>query len=125
LKFDNTIRKFGFKANVEDNCVYAKFKNAKFIFLVLYVDDILLASNDVSLLMHLYIKDFGEVYFVLGLRFIMIEIEGVLGLSHKAYIDKILKRYGMTSAVYHLHPLSRAISMGNISVPRIRSSSSK
>ena len=51
LKFDNTIRKFGFKANIEDNCVYAKFKNAKFIFLVLYVDDILLKSNDVSLLL--------------------------------------------------------------------------
>ena len=38
------------KENVEDNCVYAKFKNGKFIFLVLYVDDILLASSDVSLL---------------------------------------------------------------------------
>ena len=38
------------KENVDDNCVYAKFKNGKFIFLVLYVDDILLASSDVSLL---------------------------------------------------------------------------
>ena len=27
LKFDSTIRKFGFQENVEDNCVYAKFKN--------------------------------------------------------------------------------------------------
>jgi hypothetical protein len=31
LKFDETIRKFGFKENKEDNCVYAKFKNGKFI----------------------------------------------------------------------------------------------
>ena len=38
------------KDNVEDNCVNTKFKNGKFIFLVLYVDDILLASSDVSLL---------------------------------------------------------------------------
>ena len=38
------------KENVEDDCVYAKFKNGKFIFLILYVDDILLASSDVSLL---------------------------------------------------------------------------
>ena len=42
MKFDQTIRNFGFKENVEDNCVYAKFKNGKFIFLVLYVDDIIL-----------------------------------------------------------------------------------
>jgi hypothetical protein len=50
LKFDETITKFGFRPNVEDNCVYAKFKNGKFIFLILYVDDILLASSDVRLL---------------------------------------------------------------------------
>jgi hypothetical protein len=50
LKFDETITKFGFKPNVENNCVYAKFKNGKFIFLILYVDDILLASSVVRLL---------------------------------------------------------------------------
>ena len=38
------------KENVEDNCVNTKFKNKKFIFLILYVDDILLVSSDVSLL---------------------------------------------------------------------------
>ena len=51
LKFDQTIKNFGFKENVKDNCVYTKFKNGKFIFLVLYVDDILLVSSDVSLLL--------------------------------------------------------------------------
>jgi hypothetical protein len=50
LKFNETIKRFGFKENVEDNYVYAKFKNRKYIFLILYVDDILLASSDVSLL---------------------------------------------------------------------------
>ena len=51
LNFDSTRRKFGFQENVEDNCVYAKFKNEKYIFLILYVDDILLASSDVNLLL--------------------------------------------------------------------------
>jgi hypothetical protein len=50
LKFDETIRKFGFQKNEEDNCIYAKFKNGKFIFLILYVDDILLANSDVIVL---------------------------------------------------------------------------
>ena len=50
LKFNQTIKSFGFKENIEDNCIYAKFKNGKYIFLILYVDDILLASSDVSLL---------------------------------------------------------------------------
>jgi hypothetical protein len=35
LKFDETIRNFGFKENEEDNCIYAKFRNRKFIFLYL------------------------------------------------------------------------------------------
>jgi hypothetical protein len=33
LKLDETIRKFGFKKNKEDNCIYAKFRNGKCIFL--------------------------------------------------------------------------------------------
>ena len=68
LKFDQTIRNFG---NFVDNCVYAKFKNGKFIFLVLYVDDILLASSDVSLLLETKkfdMKDLGEALFVLGIE---------------------------------------------------------
>ena len=51
LKFDSIIRKFRFQENIEDNCVYAKFKDEKYIFLVLYVDDILLTSSDVNLLL--------------------------------------------------------------------------
>ena len=59
------------KENVEDNCVHAKFKNGKFIFLVLYVDDILLASSDVSLLLETKkfdMKDLGEASFVLEIE---------------------------------------------------------
>ena len=53
LKFDETIRKFGFKENDEDNCIYAKFRNGRYIFLVLYMDDILLASSDMDLLLEI------------------------------------------------------------------------
>jgi hypothetical protein len=49
LKFDQTIRKFGFEGNKEDNNIYAKFKKGKYIFLILYIYDILLASSDKDL----------------------------------------------------------------------------
>jgi capsid portal protein len=70
------MRNFGFEENVENNCVYAKFKNGKFIFLILYVDDILLASSDVNLLQETKkflsskfdMKDTGEASFVLGIK---------------------------------------------------------
>ena len=99
MKFDQTIRNFGFKENVEDNCVYAKFKNRKFIFLVLYVDDILLASSDVSLLLETKkflsskfdMKDLSEASFILGIEIHRDRSKGILGLSQKAYIENILK----------------------------------
>jgi hypothetical protein len=76
LKFDETIRSFGFKENEEDNCIYVKFRSGKFIFLILYVDDILLASSDISLLLetkrflssNFDMKDLGEASFVLGIE---------------------------------------------------------
>ena len=50
IKFDQTIRKFGFEENKEDNCIYAKFRKGKYIFLVLYVNDILLAGSNKDIL---------------------------------------------------------------------------
>ena len=49
-KFHQVIISFSFEINVVDDSVYHKFSGSKHIFLVLYVDDILLASNDTSLL---------------------------------------------------------------------------
>ena len=45
-KFHQVIVSFSFEMNVVDNCVYHKFNGSKHIFPVLYVDDILLATND-------------------------------------------------------------------------------
>jgi hypothetical protein len=92
LEFDETIKKFGFKENEKDNCIYAKFKNGKFIFLILYVDDILLASSDVNLLLetkkflssNFDMKDLSEASFVLGIEIHRDRRKGVLGLSQKA-----------------------------------------
>ena len=52
--------------------MYAKFKNEKYIFLILYVDDILLASSDVNVLLEMKkflsskfdMKDLGESLFL-------------------------------------------------------------
>ena len=95
LKFDSTIRKFGFQENIDDNYVYAKFKNGKCIFLVLYVDDILLSSSDVSLLLETKkflsskfdMKDLGEASFVLEIEIHRDRENEVLGLSQKAYLE--------------------------------------
>lgn len=49
-KFHHIILSFGFEMNIIDDSVYHKFSGSKYIFLVLYVDDILLATNDIGML---------------------------------------------------------------------------
>jgi hypothetical protein len=103
LKFDETIRNFGFKENEKNNYIYEKFRNKKFIFLILYVDDILLASSYVSLLLetkrflssNFDMKDLGVASFILGIEIHQDRRNGLLGLSEKAYLEKVLKKFSM------------------------------
>ena len=60
----------------EDHCVYAKRSKDSFLILSLYVDDILLAENDMKLIVatkkwlssNFEMKDMGEVNFVLRVK---------------------------------------------------------
>ena len=87
------------------------------MFLVLYVDDILLASNDINMLRetkrflfrHFDMKDLGEASYVLGLKIHRDRTKGILGLSQQAYIDKVLKRYGMK----HCKPGNTPVAKGD------------
>ena len=49
-KFHKIINSFSFVINPIDEYIYHKFSGIKYIFLVFYVDDILLATNDLKLL---------------------------------------------------------------------------
>ena len=46
LKFHNVISSFDIVESIIDQCIYDKISVSKILFLVLYVDDILLALND-------------------------------------------------------------------------------
>lgn len=115
LKFDEVIKRFGFRENVVDKCIYVKFKGGKLIILVLYVDDILLASNDKNMLhetknflsTHFDMKDLGEASYVLGIEIHRDRSQRVLGLSQKTYIEKMLKRYKMDKCTTSPAPIQK------------------
>ena len=50
LRFDEAIKLFGFIKNEDEPCVYKKVSRSSIVFLVLYVDDILLIGNDIPAL---------------------------------------------------------------------------
>ena len=42
IRFDQAVKFFGFKQSIDFPCVYSKIKDRKVVFLILYVDDILI-----------------------------------------------------------------------------------
>ncbi|GKA89147.1 retrovirus-related pol polyprotein from transposon TNT 1-94 [Tanacetum coccineum] len=103
LKFHKVMSKFQFKKNVVDQCIYLKLSGSKVFILVLYVDDIILASNDLNMLYeaksflseYFKMKDLEEASYVIGIEIYRYRSLGILSLSQRAYINKILKKYSM------------------------------
>ena len=105
LKFSETITSFDFHENIVNRCICPKISGSKFIFFVLYVDDILLVANDLGILYEIKkfisknfeMKDMGEAFYVIGISIFEKRSHGLLGLSHKAYIEKILEKFNMNN----------------------------
>ena len=103
--------------NLVDECIYHTFSGSKYIFLVLYVDDILVATNDLNLLSdtkkflsnNFEMKDLGNASYVLGIQIYLDRPKNILGLSQKGYIEKLLQRYGMQ----YCKPLDTPIAKGD------------
>jgi hypothetical protein len=50
MHFDEVVKGFAFIRNIVEPCVYKKVSESTFVFLVLYVDDILLIKNDIPMM---------------------------------------------------------------------------
>ena len=48
--FNDVIKMFGFIKNEEESCVFKRASGSTVVFLVLYVDDILLIGNDILMM---------------------------------------------------------------------------
>ncbi|WRX23197.1 Integrase [Theobroma cacao] len=103
IRFDTAIKSYDFQQNVDKPCVYKRIQDKKVIFLVLYVDGILLIGNDIGMLStvkgwlnHQFnMKDLGEASYVLGIKLIRDRKNKQIALSQASYIDKILAKFAM------------------------------
>ena len=106
IRFDTTIKSYGFEQNIDEPCVYKRIIDTKVVFLLLYVDDILLIGNDVKVLSDVKVwlanqfqmKDLGEASYVLGIQIIRDREKRLLAMSQASYIDKILVRFGIQNS---------------------------
>ena len=110
LKFHEVITSFSFEENIMDQCIYQKVSGSKICFVVLYVDDILLATNDKGLLYEVkqFLSknfDMGEASYVIGSKIHRERSQGILGLSQETYINKVLERFNMKNCSPSVTPI--------------------
>ncbi|GKE67457.1 retrotransposon protein, putative, ty1-copia subclass, partial [Tanacetum coccineum] len=88
-RFDKEIKKFGFDQNLDEPCVYQKAIGSNVIFLILYVDDIIIMGNHIPSLQSVKdylgrcfaMKDLGEAAFILGIKIYRDRIKRLIGLG--------------------------------------------
>ena len=86
--------------------MYKKVSGSAVVFLVLYVNDILIIANDIPTLKSVktwlekcfVMKDLGEASRILRLQIDRDRSKRLIGLSQKVYIDKVLKRFSMSNS---------------------------
>ena len=92
--------------------------NENFVILSLYVDDILLARNNLGyvktvkswLNKSFHMKDLGEIDYILGVNIQTTRFEKFWSLSQETDTQKILKRFRM----YYYKPMDNPIARGKI-----------
>jgi len=103
-QFDEFLVKAGFVRSDYDSCVYMMRKNEKVIlYLLLYVDDILMASSDRQEIQKLKkrlndefeMKDLGNAKRILGMDIMRDRNKGELFLSQQGYLRKVVERFRM------------------------------
>ena len=118
-RFDEEVKSLGFIQSMEEPCVYKKVSGSKVQFLVLYVDDILLMGNEISLMEQtknslktiFSMKDMGDAKYILGIKIYRDRSRRLIGLSQCVYIDKILERFHMEKSKKGSVPMSTSVQL--------------
>lgn len=100
-RFNEFMRKIGFRRSEYDKCLYIKIARENELYLLLYVDDIILTGNNEHelnsvkrmLSLEFDMTDMGRLKSFLGVK-IEFRPNGMF-LSQKVYTENLLKRFGM------------------------------
>jgi transposase InsO family protein len=112
LSVHNLLIKFSYEQSKNDQCLYTKKKNDKVCHIIVYVDDILAASDSDEMLTEceqvlsseFKIQNLGEVNTYLGIH--VEKRNNMYSIDQSKYINKVLNEFGMTDAKNSDIPLS-------------------
>lgn len=103
-RFDMFMKGQKYKRSKYDHCVYLRrLQDGSYIYLLLYVDDMLIAAKSqteidklkAQLSKEFEMKDLGEAKKILGMEITRDRKRGKLWLSQKQYLQKVLQRFGI------------------------------
>jgi len=103
-RIDKELLRYEAKRSAADPCVYIKDSGARRLLIAVYVDDIIVASQDASkveefgryLSSIFRVTDLGPIKYCLGMEFTQRSDE--ITISQSGYIGDILERFGMTDS---------------------------
>jgi transposase InsO family protein len=117
LKIDIVLKREGFRALDADHCMYIRQLNdvSPLCIIALYVDDLLLACNDLlaltqlktDLIAQFEMEDLGEAVFILGIEIKRDRATRTLSIGQPAYISSLLERHSMTNSKSVSVPMDR------------------
>ena len=123
IRFNETIKEFDFSQNSNEPCVYKKDSRSAVVFLVLYVDDILIIRNDISKIqsIKIYILVIQEHSpCILGIWIYRDRSIRSHGLSQSNNIAWMLKRFSMEQSKRGYVPMFSGITSQNPCVQKHR-----
>ena len=106
-RFDSFILSLKYRRSNHDSCVYfKKLDSNDYIYLLLYVDDMLIASKnraDIEELKYKLkskfdMKDLGPARRILGMEITRNQDTGTMAITQESYIKRILHKFSMTEA---------------------------
>ncbi|GKE87815.1 retrotransposon protein, putative, ty1-copia subclass [Tanacetum coccineum] len=126
LCFHEKVTQFGFSRSKDVSFIYVKVNGSVVVFLVLYVDDILLIGNDIRtshsvkdwLGKCFAMKDLGDAACILGTKIYRDRSKHLIGLSQDTYLDKNLKRFKMENSMKRNLSLHRGIKISKDLCPK-------
>ena len=120
------MTKSGFCKAEKDPCCYFKKYTDSYVFLLLYMDDMLIAGSSMreinNLKTKLYaafeMKDLGPTKQILGMKISWYRSAGTLNLSQELYIEKVLSRFRVNDAKPRTTPLANHVKLSKEQSPK-------
>lgn len=118
-KLDLRLKELGMKSLDADACVYHYKEGNNLTLLVIYVDDLIIASSDKRKVAELKqklaksfeVKDLGRVHYCLGIEFTEIKAKKEFRMSQKKYIRDIQQRFNMEDCKPVATPMNPAVKL--------------